>query len=119
MCVHADDGGYTCVCVLHMCAYIYVYAADDDDDDGGRRVQVIYPHTQKDMHDLGVTDDDLAHLLKIVDPAQNILKEWSVHTHIHMPPHTYTHVHMWRIYTLRIRDEHCRCLCVIYTHVCM
>lgn len=44
---------------------------------GTLRDQIIYPHEHKDMIARGVTDKDLANLLAIVDPAQNILKEWS------------------------------------------
>jgi ATP-binding cassette subfamily D (ALD) protein 3 len=47
---------------------------------GTLRDQVIYPHSHTDMKRLGVTDEDLAHLLAIVDPAQYILTEWKLDT---------------------------------------
>jgi len=43
---------------------------------GTLRDQVIYPHTVKDMQTMNVSDDDLTHLLALVDPQQLILKEW-------------------------------------------
>lgn len=43
---------------------------------GTLRDQIIYPHERADMERLGVTDDDLARLLAIVDPARNITTEW-------------------------------------------
>lgn len=43
---------------------------------GTLRDQIIYPHEYADMQRLGVTDDDLAKLLAIVDPARNITTEW-------------------------------------------
>jgi len=43
---------------------------------GSLRDQIIYPHEYADMQRLGVTDDDLAALLAIVDPARNITTEW-------------------------------------------
>ena len=43
---------------------------------GTLRDQIIYPHEHADMQALGVTDDDLAQLLAIVDPARNITTEW-------------------------------------------
>ena len=48
---------------------------------GTLRDQIIYPHEYEDMQKLGVTDADLARLLAIVDPARNILTEWSVRMH--------------------------------------
>jgi len=47
---------------------------------GTLRDQIIYPHNKKQMDAMGVTDDDLAKLLSIVDPAGNILKEWTFDT---------------------------------------
>jgi len=43
---------------------------------GTLRDQIIYPHTKEDMRKNGVTDNDLAHLLSIVDPANIILNAW-------------------------------------------
>ncbi len=43
---------------------------------GCLRDQVIYPHTIAEMKAIGVTDDDLMHLLDIVDPARSITREW-------------------------------------------
>lgn len=47
---------------------------------GTLRDQIIYPHNEKQMKKLGVTDDDLRKILSIVDPAGNILKEWTFDT---------------------------------------
>lgn len=47
---------------------------------GTLRDQIIYPHNKSQMEKMGVTDDDLAKLLSIVDPAGNILKEWTFDT---------------------------------------
>jgi len=47
---------------------------------GTLRDQVIYPHTKAIMHQLGVTDDDLANLLLIVDPKNEILRNWEWNT---------------------------------------
>src|SRR5690554_4660895 len=43
---------------------------------GTLRDQIIYPHSVGDMQRLGVTDDDLTHLMSIVDPAHAILNQW-------------------------------------------
>jgi ATP-binding cassette subfamily D (ALD) protein 3 len=43
---------------------------------GTLRDQIIYPHSQADMRALGITDDDLAHLLAVVDPARTITTQW-------------------------------------------
>eukprot|EP00667_Euglena_gracilis_P001665 EG_transcript_1663 len=43
---------------------------------GTLRDQIIYPHTLDQMHSLGVTDTDLAHLLALVDPPQKIVNTW-------------------------------------------
>jgi len=43
---------------------------------GNLRDQIIYPHSLSDMQALGVTDADLARLLAVVDPAQNITRTW-------------------------------------------
>jgi hypothetical protein len=42
------------------------------------RDQLIYPHTVAQMKAAGVTDDDLAKLLQLVDPAGLIMKEWKM-----------------------------------------
>jgi len=47
---------------------------------GTLRDQIIYPHTHLDMQRLGVTDDDLAKLLAIVDPAENIRNAENIKT---------------------------------------
>lgn len=44
---------------------------------GTLRDQIIYPHSHADMKSLGVSDDDLKHLLAIVDPAQLIVGSWN------------------------------------------
>jgi len=44
---------------------------------GTLRDQVIYPHSKEDMESAGVTDADLAELLRIVDPKEHILNTWS------------------------------------------
>lgn len=44
---------------------------------GSLRDQLIYPHSKADMDRLGVTDDDLRHLLAAVDPNQIITSTWS------------------------------------------
>eukprot|EP01125_Pyxidicula_operculata_P006519 TRINITY_DN2250_c0_g1_i1.p1 TRINITY_DN2250_c0_g1~~TRINITY_DN2250_c0_g1_i1.p1 ORF type:complete len:705 (-),score=132.60 TRINITY_DN2250_c0_g1_i1:110-2224(-) len=43
---------------------------------GTLRDQIIYPHSKQEMESLGVTDHDLRELLRIVDPKENILKNW-------------------------------------------
>jgi len=43
---------------------------------GTLRDQVIYPHSKADMEALGVTDKDLEHLLRIVDPKGDLLRTW-------------------------------------------
>eukprot|EP00668_Euglena_longa_P015076 GGOE01019124.1.p1 GENE.GGOE01019124.1~~GGOE01019124.1.p1 ORF type:complete len:713 (+),score=229.44 GGOE01019124.1:53-2191(+) len=43
---------------------------------GTLRDQIIYPHSQEEMATLGVTDDDLEHLLAAVDPHATILNLW-------------------------------------------
>mmetsp|Transcript_1594 Transcript_1594/g.2383 ORF Transcript_1594/g.2383 Transcript_1594/m.2383 type:complete len:699 (+) Transcript_1594:50-2146(+) len=43
---------------------------------GTFRDQIIYPHSKSHMQKIGVTDDDLRHLLEIVDPTQTMLNEW-------------------------------------------
>lgn len=43
---------------------------------GTLRDQIIYPHTKEQMQKRGVSDEDLEHLLEIVDPAKNITKSW-------------------------------------------
>eukprot|EP01094_Clydonella_sp_ATCC50884_P010208 TRINITY_DN1978_c0_g1_i1.p1 TRINITY_DN1978_c0_g1~~TRINITY_DN1978_c0_g1_i1.p1 ORF type:complete len:348 (+),score=133.45 TRINITY_DN1978_c0_g1_i1:1886-2929(+) len=45
--------------------------------DGTLRDQIIYPDSAATMANRGVTDDDLAHLLALVDPANDILSTWS------------------------------------------
>jgi len=47
---------------------------------GTLRDQIIYPHTKKQMEDLGVTDNDLANLLELVDPIRLITKTWTFDT---------------------------------------
>ncbi|EGC30265.1 ABC transporter D family protein [Dictyostelium purpureum] len=44
---------------------------------GTLRDQIIYPHSHDDMKRLGVTDDDLQHLLATVDPNLTIIRQWS------------------------------------------
>eukprot|EP01012_Entosiphon_sulcatum_P020984 TRINITY_DN2580_c0_g1_i1.p1 TRINITY_DN2580_c0_g1~~TRINITY_DN2580_c0_g1_i1.p1 ORF type:complete len:727 (-),score=112.11 TRINITY_DN2580_c0_g1_i1:15-2195(-) len=44
---------------------------------GSLRDQIIYPHSKDDMDRLGVTDDDLRHLLAAVDPNQAIAGTWN------------------------------------------
>jgi len=44
---------------------------------GTLRDQVIYPHTHEQMKSLGITDDDLDGLLRLVDPKQTIRGQWS------------------------------------------
>jgi len=43
---------------------------------GTLRDQIIYPHSKADMEMNNVTDDDLAQLLRIVDPKEYILNTW-------------------------------------------
>ena len=43
---------------------------------GTLRDQIIYPHTHDQMKQRGVSDDDLRHLLEMVDPARIILTQW-------------------------------------------
>jgi len=43
---------------------------------GTLRDQIIYPHSYADMRALGITDDDLGHLLGLVDPARIITNTW-------------------------------------------
>lgn len=43
---------------------------------GTLRDQIIYPHSEKEMKDNGVTDEDLKRLISIVDPSDYILKNW-------------------------------------------
>ena len=43
---------------------------------GTLRDQIIYPHSYADMRALGITDDDLGHLLAMVDPARIITTTW-------------------------------------------
>eukprot|EP01092_Planopodium_desertum_P006979 TRINITY_DN28727_c0_g2_i1.p2 TRINITY_DN28727_c0_g2~~TRINITY_DN28727_c0_g2_i1.p2 ORF type:complete len:260 (-),score=24.86 TRINITY_DN28727_c0_g2_i1:10-789(-) len=43
---------------------------------GSLRDQIIYPHSVEEMKKLGVTDEDLDKLLKIVDPAGKIRENW-------------------------------------------
>jgi len=43
---------------------------------GTLRDQIIYPHSTDDMKRLNITDNDLAHLLAIVDPTNAILSQW-------------------------------------------
>eukprot|EP00667_Euglena_gracilis_P003393 EG_transcript_3397 len=43
---------------------------------GTLRDQIIYPHSEEEMAALGVTDDDLEHLLAAVDPHATILNLW-------------------------------------------
>jgi ATP-binding cassette, subfamily D (ALD), member 3 len=45
---------------------------------GTLRDQVIYPHSHQQMLDAGVTDDDLVHLLDIVDPNRIMLQQWKL-----------------------------------------
>ncbi|KAM9953888.1 hypothetical protein ACTFIR_008993 [Dictyostelium discoideum] len=44
---------------------------------GTLRDQIIYPHSHDDMKKLGVTDDDLQHLLATVDPNLTIIRQWN------------------------------------------
>eukprot|EP01119_Soliformovum_irregulare_P011257 TRINITY_DN2810_c0_g1_i1.p1 TRINITY_DN2810_c0_g1~~TRINITY_DN2810_c0_g1_i1.p1 ORF type:complete len:702 (-),score=151.29 TRINITY_DN2810_c0_g1_i1:24-2129(-) len=44
---------------------------------GTLRDQIIYPHSEDDMRRLGISDDDLLHLMSIVDEEDTILKQWS------------------------------------------
>ncbi|KYQ92710.1 ABC transporter D family protein [Tieghemostelium lacteum] len=44
---------------------------------GTLRDQIIYPHNFEDMKKLGVTDDDLQHLLSTVDPNNTIIRQWN------------------------------------------
>jgi len=43
---------------------------------GTLRDQIIYPHSHEQMLNRGVTDEDLARLLALVDPANDILTIW-------------------------------------------
>jgi len=44
---------------------------------GTLRDQIIYPHSRREMEeDHGVSDEDLARLLALVDPANDILSTW-------------------------------------------
>eukprot|EP01095_Lingulamoeba_sp_RSL-Kostka_P002036 TRINITY_DN128_c0_g1_i1.p1 TRINITY_DN128_c0_g1~~TRINITY_DN128_c0_g1_i1.p1 ORF type:complete len:757 (-),score=284.55 TRINITY_DN128_c0_g1_i1:234-2504(-) len=43
---------------------------------GTLRDQIIYPHSQSDMERNNVTDEDLARLLALVDPKNDILSTW-------------------------------------------
>jgi len=43
---------------------------------GTLRDQIIYPHSKEEMKAANVTDEDLAELLRIVDPKEYILKTW-------------------------------------------
>jgi len=43
---------------------------------GTLRDQIIYPHSKEDMQRNGITDEDLAKLLLIVDPENKILLTW-------------------------------------------
>mmetsp|Transcript_14929 Transcript_14929/g.20864 ORF Transcript_14929/g.20864 Transcript_14929/m.20864 type:complete len:700 (-) Transcript_14929:69-2168(-) len=43
---------------------------------GTLRDQIIYPHSLDDMKRLGITDEDLTHLLDIVDPSRTITNTW-------------------------------------------
>jgi len=43
---------------------------------GTLRDQIIYPHSKEEMKVANVTDEDLAELLRIVDPKEYILKTW-------------------------------------------
>src|ERR1700722_1891087 len=43
---------------------------------GTLRDQIIYPHSVEAMKNNNITDDDLAHLLSIVDPTNAILSQW-------------------------------------------
>jgi len=43
---------------------------------GTLRDQIIYPHSTDDMKRLNITDNDLAHLLAIVDPTNAVLSQW-------------------------------------------
>jgi len=43
---------------------------------GTLRDQIIYPHSKEDMEKAGVTDEDLANVLRIVDPKEYILNTW-------------------------------------------
>jgi len=43
---------------------------------GTLRDQIIYPHSHQEMIANGVTDEDLAHLLSVVDPSGIILANW-------------------------------------------
>uniref|UniRef100_A0A6B2L035 ABC transporter domain-containing protein n=1 Tax=Arcella intermedia TaxID=1963864 RepID=A0A6B2L035_9EUKA len=45
---------------------------------GTLRDQIIYPHSKADMMEAGVTDEELAQLLKIVDPKEIILNSWKL-----------------------------------------
>mmetsp|Transcript_7660 Transcript_7660/g.28701 ORF Transcript_7660/g.28701 Transcript_7660/m.28701 type:complete len:715 (-) Transcript_7660:99-2243(-) len=45
---------------------------------GTLRDQITYPHTKKQMHARGVTDEDLKNLVSIVDPENTILSEWDL-----------------------------------------
>lgn len=44
---------------------------------GSLRDQIIYPHSHEQMINRGVTDNDLARLLALVDPANDILSTWA------------------------------------------
>mmetsp|Transcript_24901 Transcript_24901/g.27710 ORF Transcript_24901/g.27710 Transcript_24901/m.27710 type:complete len:717 (+) Transcript_24901:36-2186(+) len=43
---------------------------------GTLRDQIIYPHSHEEMLQNGVTDEDLAHLLELVDPHSTIMHQW-------------------------------------------
>lgn len=43
---------------------------------GSLRDQIIYPHSVEEMKARGITDEDLEHLMDIVDPTKTILKTW-------------------------------------------
>jgi ABC-type uncharacterized transport system fused permease/ATPase subunit len=43
---------------------------------GTLRDQIIYPHTHQQMKSLGITDEDLDGLLRLVDPKMTIRSQW-------------------------------------------
>jgi ATP-binding cassette subfamily D (ALD) protein 3 len=45
---------------------------------GTLRDQLIYPHSVAQMKALGVSDEDLINLLRVVDPASGILSQWNL-----------------------------------------
>jgi len=43
---------------------------------GTLRDQIIYPHSRQQMLEAGINDDDLTHLMDVVDPSRIMLRQW-------------------------------------------